>query len=126
MRVVFALVLLCLYALPASAQSLRGHWQMEWPINKSYVGVVLIDAEGRVTFDSPNDGGRPEKFRGYVARGEADGIKIVITNGSQVIFGYCAHETADKLHCYFSREAGKSSTCLLTRVGPGPLTLAPQ
>lgn len=99
---------------------------MEWPRNKEYVGIILIDAEGRVTFDSPDDGGRPENFRGYIARGQAAGIKLVITNGTQVVFGYCAQETADRLHCYFSRDAGKSSTCLLTRVGPGPLTLVPR
>ncbi len=126
MRTLIAAVL-CLFSLPAAAQSLQGQWGIEQP-SRSGTGIVLIDAEGRVTWDVPNDNGRQAKFRGYVSKGEADGIKIVVTNGRDVSFVYCAHETADKLHCYASRTDGKSAPFFLARVGPGPtrLTQAPR
>lgn len=99
---------------------------MELPSQPAYVGVFLIDSEGRVTADSPTDAGRPAKFRGYVDRREPMGVKIVLTDGDKVAFVYCAHETTDRLHCYASREDGKSNFILLARVGPGPITLAPR
>lgn len=99
---------------------------MELPGQPTYLGVVLIDAEGRVTLDAREDASRPAKFRGYVDRREAAGIKIVITDGTKVAFVYCARESNDRLHCYASREDGKSEFILLARVGAGPLTLVPR
>lgn len=126
MRMISALIL-CLCALPAAAQNLQGQWDVTAPGFPSYQGIALIDAEGRVTIDSPVDNGRPAKFRGYIDRRETTGIKIVLTDGNKVPFFFCATETTDRLHCYASRPDGSKSTAmLLTRVGPGPLTLAPR
>lgn len=124
MRRTIVAAILSLCALPATAQDLRGQWHLENPKDPTYVGIVLVDAEGRITLDSPKDSDKPIKLRGYVARGEAAGVKFVITGGKTVVFGYCAHETVDTLHCYFSNADGtRSPTLMLKRVGPGPKNL---
>ncbi len=128
MRVVVALVLLCLCALPASAQSLRGQWDVVLTNHPAYRGVVLIDAEHRATWDAPNDNARPAKFKGYVS---ADGprAQIILTDKSTVTKIQCAIQSSDLLHCHsFLADGQISDLIVLTRVGPGPsnLTLVPR
>ena len=116
-------VALLLAPLPVGAQSLRGQWDVMYAPNPAYTATVLIDSEQRATFDCPNDKGRRVQYRGYVAQ-ERAGITMLFTDGHVVARFYCATESSTRMQCYAANHDGTiSGTVLLTRVGPGPLTL---
>lgn len=113
-------------ASPVLAQDFpyRGQWEARLP-DQSYVALILIDSEGRATWDSPNDGGRPAKFFGYMERQGADAI-IVLTNKAAVNKTYCENRARELMHCYTVRASGsRSENFLLVKVGPGPEHLTP-
>lgn len=114
------LLVAALLFAPISGQSeeainLRGQWQVGSP---NYAGMMLIDAEHRVTWDATY--GR--SWRGYVARADAAEAEIVITNHDRVVHEHCTVQSSDLLHC---RETGgkTNSTFSMTRVAPGPRNL---
>lgn len=122
MRTILTALALCLAAATAEAASpLQGQWQISAASAPDYVGMVLIDAEGRVTWDSPKDTGRPAYFRGYVAR--AQPIEIVFTNSIDVVHTHCTMLSADLLNCHNVRRQAPPVPFVLTRVGPGPVSL---
>jgi hypothetical protein len=105
----------------------RGQWEIRLP-EPGYIGVVLIDAEGRVTQDSPMDNGRPAQYRGYAQRKGGSEIVMHLTNGRTVSHFYCAASSSELMHCYAARpDNTRSREFLLVKVGPGPhrLTRAP-
>lgn len=126
-------------ALPSAAQqpSLQGHWQATIAADPTFVGVVLIDGAGRVTWDAKWDrqyrisvgstevGDGNAKWRGYVRHGTPT-MELVLTNGAKVDRMHCARQSSDLLHCYSFLSDGKpSAPTILTRVGPGPVSLMP-
>lgn len=122
MRTLIAAVLL-LCALPAHAQNLRGQWDVTLTDHPAYRGVVLIDAEGRVTFDAPNDNGRPAQFRG-VAKATVPRVHITITDRDTVTHLHCIIQSDDLMHCRsFLADGQVSNRMVLVRVGPGPHSL---
>ena len=62
---------------------MRGQWDVTLTGHPGYRGVVLIDAERRVTVDSPDDNGKPAQFRGYV-RDNGMRAEMITTNGKIV------------------------------------------
>ncbi len=126
MRSLLALIVVFgLLVTPADARdfALRGQWEPRFP-DTTYVGIVLIDGERRVTWDSPKDQGQPAKYIGYVAEVTADRMMILLTNQVGVNKTYCDIRASDLLHCYILRAGGtRSDNFLMVRVGPGPATL---
>jgi hypothetical protein len=116
------------------AVNLRGQWHVTIPQEPTYTAVVLIDAEGRATWDAVWDPSRRRTpstgrstSRGYVDRADDLRVEIVTTNGSMVGRVHCSRQSSDLLFC---REVvlpnGKPSVwIILTRVGPGPKNLMP-
>ena len=125
MRTVLLLIALCLGSHAAWAASpLRGQWHVSATSIPDYVGNVLIDREGRATWDSPDDRGRPVTFRGYVSRLDRPRVEIAFTNGIRVTRTYCLIQSADLMHCHNVYGDGRTSDVFtLTRVGPGPANL---
>lgn len=125
------LCLLMLAAAPARAADLQGQWQIAYPDN-SYSAVVLIDSQGRITWDAvwkPRgidaiDASGKAKSHGYV-KITGSTIELILTNGIAVERVPCTFVSNDLLHCVWSREDGKPSYASLTRVGPGPKKLMP-
>ena len=116
---------LCLIPVTAGAQSLQGQWNVTVPHNPAYLGNALIDAQGRVTYDSPRDNGAPKSIFGYVAHADGMALKLSLTDRIIVIHMNCAIMSSDLLHCVSAFHDGtKSSPFILTRVGPGPQKLA--
>lgn len=119
-------IVLCLIALPLQAQpvSLRGQWEIRIPSQPAYTGAALVDAEGRVTWDAPNDHGRPAKFIGYVARITGPKVDLTFTDRVNVAHFRCSIQASDLLHCWRLLDDGTISVvATLTRVGPGPAKL---
>lgn len=113
------MALACLWALPASAQQpLQGYWSVGVPAPGSYTGIVVIDADGRVTWDSPQDGGRPAKVRGYVAHASGGRVHIILTDGKVVTHVHCVDRADDRLACNVIRHDGSvaDTAAILTRV----------
>lgn len=112
---------LCLLAVPANAQDLRGQWNVTVAQRPDYVGVVTIDSERRATFDAIMDEDRPAKFRGYVSRVDGPKVELIFTDGTQVVQAHCVMQSADLWHCHNVKHSKNlSAPYLLTRVGPGP------
>lgn len=113
--------------------SLQGQWQLRIPRYPACDGMVLIDAENRVTFDGPTVCGNSSKsraggsfaFRGYVAEVDReDRILIPLTNGTQVARMICAIQSRELLYCRHLRSDGtRSAAFYLTLVGRGPTKL---
>ena len=126
-RISIATVGLLLSSMPGNSQdhALRGLWQFRAPTaSPDYRAVMLVDAAGRATYDSPSDAGRPAKFLGYVERNDSANAQILLTNGTNVIRASCMVQSADLLQCQFFRDSGRTSdTFSLVRVGAGPQTL---
>lgn len=120
-----AIIALSCLGLPAAAAQLQGQWQIEVPAIPEYRGVVLIDAEGRVTWDAPNDSGKPAKYHGYVASVAGPKVELALTNSTAVARGHCTVQPGDTLHCYFvfTHSDRVSAGIILRRVGPGPQRL---
>ncbi len=98
----------------------RGQWETRFP-DASYMAIVLIDGERRVTVDSPKDQGRPAKYMGYIADATDKRLVIHLTDRAGVVKTYCDIRTLDLLHCYNIRAAGsRSDNFLMVKVGPGP------
>jgi len=85
---------------------------------------MLVDAEGRATYDSPMDAGRPARFVGYVERSDGSYVQILLTNRANVIRVNCMVQSNDLLQCQFFRDSGKVSDIFsLVRTGAGPTSL---
>lgn len=113
--------ILCLLAVPASAaEGLRGQWQVR---SGSYTGIVLVDADGRATWDAPEDFGRPAKFLGYIARNDGVTAEIVFTDRKTVARIYCSIQSSEVLHCRARRPDAMSEPFQLVRIGVGPMKL---
>lgn len=115
-----------LIAVPASAAEfpLRGQWEVRAPANPSYQGIVLIDAEGRSTWDSPHDGGRRAIMLGYVKPIDTSRMMIVLTDKELVTRTHCTIRSNELMDCYVARESGNTSPPFsLVKVGPGPARL---
>lgn len=113
------MALACLVAGPALAQQpLQGYWSVSVPAPGSYTGIVVIDADGRVTWDSPRDGGRPAKVRGYVAHSSGGRVHIVLGDGTNVTHVHCVDRTDFRLTCSVIRHDGSvaDTVATLTRV----------
>lgn len=115
-----AMGLLILAGSSAHAQNaLRGQWQVRF--TPDYIGVMLVDGSGRVTFDSPKDDGRPARFIGYVKAVDDARAHIIDTDQIDVAHTHCSRPSSDILDCRTTRADGsKSGRYLLVRVGPGP------
>ena len=121
----FVILAFCLCPFSADGQGLRGQWDVT-STDPNYSAVLLIDAERRATFDTPNGHGHMLQFRGYVAQ-DQPGIKMVFTQGTIVMRMYCAAELSARMQCYVANPSGMISVPMfLIRVGPGPATLRPQ
>lgn len=118
---------LCLYALPANAQSLRGQWDIETPNHEAFV-VLLIDGERRATWDWKSQRGPLLPLFGYVARTSGPEIVIPLTDRDQVIRLSCTVHSTDEWRCnaHFLKEQTAIDGLIARRVGPGPVTLAPR
>jgi hypothetical protein len=102
---------------------LRGQWDVASAALPHYRGIILIDADRRVTLDSPDDNGRPARFYGF-ARVDSGRAHITITDRDTVTHIHCTLQVADVMHCRsFLANGQVSHLFVLTRVGPGPQNL---
>lgn len=125
MRKIMALAL-AIVVLPftAGAQDVRGQWSVLASNRTDYMAVVLIDAEGRFTWDSPNDGGRQVQFFGAVIAHDATEFHAIITDRVTALKVDCGVAARELLQCRSTSNAGKEGTLFfMRRVGPGPLSL---
>lgn len=128
MRSTILLCLLALAAFPARAADagLRGQWHITAASKPDYVGVVLIDADQRVTWDSPVDNDKPARYQGYVAKIDGTRIDIALTDRIVVVHLNCKIVTSDELHCVtLWKDGSVSAPYMLTRKAPGPKKLMP-
>lgn len=121
-----AIIALCCLGLPAAAAQLQGQWRIEVPNVPSYSGVVMIDAEQRVTWAATTQNDKRAKLHGYVAKADGAKVEIVLSDRVTVERAHCTG-TGDLLHCYltFTHSDKVSAGFMLRRVGPGPQKLAP-
>lgn len=126
---IFLVPMALIFALPAIAESefgFRGQWQVTAAERPHYVAVILIDGQRRATWDSPSDNGRPAKFRGYVRAATETRLEMVMTDSKAVVTINCIIEASEMLRCQIAfADHSKSPAFALTRVGPGPISLAP-
>lgn len=122
------LLLVCLAgAAEAQPASLQGQWTITSPRDPRYLGVVLVDAEGRATWDAPLDNGRPARFRGYVSKLDTTRAELTMTNGADVAKVHCIVQASELLECRVSRGDGSvSGSFVMTRAGDGPRNLRPR
>jgi hypothetical protein len=122
---------LCLVALlfnPAQAATadLQGQWHVSASSRPDYVGVVLIDAERRVTWDSPIDNGKPARYQGYIATIDGTRVDMALTNRVAVVHLNCKIASSDELHCVtLWKDGSVSEPYVLTRKAAGPKKLMP-
>lgn len=108
----------------AQTQSLQGHWSVRAPSIPSYIGIVLIDADGRATWDSPKDRDKRASFLGYVSRRDGHKVEMLFTNGLRVTHTHCVRQSSEAMNCYNVYQDGTPSDgYTLVRVGPGPSNL---
>lgn len=106
--------------------ALHGQWDIAVASQPNYVGTLLVDAERRATWESPDDYGKPVRFVGFVRLAGVSQVEIVLTNRARVVRVNCLVESKDLLHCHILFEDGKTSPMFaMSRVGPGPVSLAP-
>lgn len=109
-----------------TAVLLAGQWHVTGASLPDYVGIVLIDPEGRVTWDSPVDGGRPARQRGYIVTIEGTRVDIALTDRVAVVHLNCKSVTSDELHCVtLWKDGSVSAPYVLTRKAAGPKKLMP-
>jgi hypothetical protein len=115
-------VALCLLPLPAVAQNLQGQWTSTASYLSGHNGILLIDAERRVTWDIHGEKGTTP-WIGYVARNDASAVDIPFTTkiNNHVFHLHCTIQSSDLMHCLLNDDPG--SLTIMTRVGPGPRTL---
>jgi len=123
-----AIVLLgMLGAAPAAAQdhALRGQWEVRPPAIPGFKGSVLIDSEGRATWDDfVDERTTSTRFIGYVAKAEDANVLAKFTNRKNVVDMHCTVHSSDLLHCYIVRDSGWTGPPFaLVRTGPGPASL---
>ncbi len=107
------LVLGCLFALPAFGESpLRGNWQVTLSTDPQYLGMVLIDDDGRAIWEPS-----AIPWRGYVSRFDSANAQITLTDGQNVSHVRCRILSSDLLDCHAHRPAGTSDGFMLKRVG---------
>lgn len=95
-----AVVVGCLFALPATGESpLRGQWRVTILTEPNYAATVSIDADNRAMWYADMDNGRPASFCGYVARVDSANAEIVLTDGVDVAKAYCSIQSSDMLQC---------------------------
>lgn len=112
-RLIGAAMAVCLFALPAlGASPFRGHWQVALATNPQYLGMVLIDDDGRAVWE-PSD----IPWRGYVSKFDGGNAQITLTNGNTVTHVRCRILSSDLLDCHAHRAAGISDGFILKRVG---------
>lgn len=100
-------------AAPAYGQSaLRGQWHVALPSDPQYIGMVLIDGDGRAIWE-PSD----VPWRGYVSRNDGANAQITLANGTAVSQVRCRILSSDILDCNAHRPAGVSAPFMLKRVG---------
>jgi hypothetical protein len=122
---------LCLLMLGAPAYAaddcpLRGQWHVSATSSPNYVGIVLIDAERRVTWDSPLDFDRPARFQGYIVTIDSTKVDIALTDRTKVVHLNCKIESSDLLHCItLYRDGSFSPPYEITRKASGPKKLMP-
>lgn len=119
---------LCLVAFGAQAASasLQGQWHITAASKPNYVGVVLIDVERRVTWDSPVDNGRPARYQGYIARLDETRVEMVLTDRAVVVRLDCRIQSSELLHCVTHFANGTTSPPYeMTRRAEGPKRLMP-
>lgn len=108
-------------AATAQSHPFWGQWQPRYPENPGFVGVILIDREGRATWDSPTDPKTPYRFFGYVAENDGVRFRIAFTDRRSVAQVQCVIQASELLQCQTSRQNGTVSfPYALVRVGPGP------
>lgn len=119
---------LILLATPAVAQWVpdhpyRGQWSVTKPNSPRYEAVILIDRDGRVTVDSPNESAT---YVGYVKSVKGSSLEFVVTNRKEnVATSYCTVISPDVMTCYTVRQdKSVSSGIAMLKVGPGPEHLA--
>lgn len=129
MRIILSVAAALAFASPAIAApdfALRGQWDISLSTDPTYVGVVLIDSQSRVTVDSPKDYGRPAKFMGYVRAMTPSRLEMVLTDRNTVVTINCLMQSNDLLHCNTTLANGQRNPVFtLSRVGPGPTSLIP-
>jgi hypothetical protein len=98
----------CLLATPALCDSpMRGNWQVSLSTDPNYLGMVLIDAEGRAIW---------QPWRGYVSKFDGADAQITLTNGKAVSHVRCRILSSDLLDCNAHAAAGTSASFMLKRV----------
>lgn len=125
---IMALYLICpAIAVAENRVELRGQWSIEAPALPAYKGIALIDAENRVTWDAPEDSGKPAKLHGYIASVEGPMAEMILTNRVTVGLLHCLIHSPDMMRCYFTFTHSDriSSSFILRRAGIGPLKLTP-
>ena len=121
LRAVLAAIL-CVAAVSAAAQNLRGQWQ--GARGQTLTDAILIDSERRITWDEIG-GKKPLKLLGYVARTTPE-VEMVLTNRDNVLRIQCTLHSPDLLHCNAAwRGKPPAEAFVLTRVGPGPQRIMP-
>src|SRR4051812_49148481 len=110
MRTILIVLTLCLVGLPAEAASpLPGQWRVAAESQPTYEGTVLIDQDGRATWDAADDNGGPKSYRGYVSSLKAPTVEIIFTNGIRVTRAHCLLQSPGLLHCHNVYGDGKTS-----------------
>lgn len=111
----------------ANAAGLQGQWRIEVPLQPNYSGVVLIDAEQRVTWAATTHADKAARLQGYVTSIDGPKVEIALTDRATVERAHCVIQSAELLHCYLTttHNAKVSPGFMLRRVGPGPQRLPP-
>lgn len=106
----------------AQSVSLQGQWDTSLPSDPSYIGVALIDAQHRVTFDARGKHGRGQSL-GY-AKVEFPKVEILLTDRAMVVRIVCTMTSRDRMECRDILPDGRFTVpSIMTRVGPGPKSL---
>jgi hypothetical protein len=127
------ILLSVIFAMPAAAQwvpPIRGHWTVTMTADPTYLGAVLIDAEGRVTWDGVWDpqyriangmppGAGVARSRGYAIT-NASKVELIMTNSKIVERTHCILQSRDVMHC---TPRAHGPAVILNRAGPGPQNL---
>jgi len=125
LRTFFAGLWAILAGTTAQAQDhlLRGQWEVRAP-PYPYVGIMLVDAEGRTTWDSPSDNGIPSQRIGYVTTVADPQVRFALTDRRTVNLMDCILQAADLMTCQVKRsDESHSRIFSLVRVAPGPARL---
>lgn len=102
-RMIGAVAAVCLFALPALGQSpLQGHWQVALSTNPEYLGMVLIDGDGRAIWEPS-----VTPWRGYVSKVDGANAQITLTNGAIVSHVRCRILSSDISDGFMLKRVGE-------------------